>query len=51
MCNCLGGKTVSEMCFEDFDYDRVRCPSCGEEFDESEIEGMGNCPDCGEPLS
>lgn len=30
------------------DEDRVECPSCGEKFDECEIEGMGRCPHCGE---
>ncbi len=39
--------------FDDFDFGRVRCPSCGAEFNEADIKYMlGDpvCPDCEEVL-
>lgn len=35
---------MSDMCFDDFDYDRMRCPVCGCKWDESE-DGP-DCPEC-----
>jgi len=37
---------MSEMVFDDFDYDRRRCPDCGCEWDE--VEEGNECPDCKE---
>jgi len=34
---------MSEMVFDDFDYDRERCLDCGEEYDSSEYN---YCPSC-----
>lgn len=34
---------MSEMCFDDFDYDRVKCSVCGCEYDAIEDK---TCPNC-----
>lgn len=39
---------MNERNFGDFDYDRVRCPYCGSEFDVKEMDVHGRCPECGE---
>lgn len=44
----ISRKMMSEIVFDDFDFDRFECPYCGEEYDSSEEPC---CPFCDEEES